>query len=192
MLANINKLYLESYNFKTNNSKDINIELIHYANKNIDRLKSVRQLQKYINICYAFDIENGIFEYTLITITIEDYQFNMIKDIYITKLHDICLNLDSKGYIKNTTLHNAIMNATITAYFIAFMSPQELHPEHWKDIIKKQTVKEEAHGIVATDVYKCYKCKERKCKVTQMQTRSADEPITTIITCLVCYNVFTQ
>ena len=43
-----------------------------------------------------------------------------------------------------------------------------------------------------TDLYKCYKCKERKCKVIQLQTRSADEPMTNFITCLVCFNTFTK
>jgi transcription elongation factor S-II len=33
---------------------------------------------------------------------------------------------------------------------------------------------------------KCGKCKKRKCKYYQMQTRSADEPMTTFVTCMEC------
>ncbi len=40
----------------------------------------------------------------------------------------------------------------------------------------------------ATDIFKCGKCKQRKCSYYQMQTRSADEPMTTFVTCLVCDN----
>ena len=40
----------------------------------------------------------------------------------------------------------------------------------------------------ATDIFKCGKCKQRKTTYYQMQTRSADEPMTTFVTCLVCEN----
>lgn len=39
-----------------------------------------------------------------------------------------------------------------------------------------------------TDMFKCGKCKGRKCTYFQMQTRSADEPMTTFVTCVNCGN----
>ena len=33
-----------------------------------------------------------------------------------------------------------------------------------------------------------WKCKGNKCRYYQMQTRSADEPMTTFVTCLSCAN----
>ena len=39
-----------------------------------------------------------------------------------------------------------------------------------------------------TAMFKCGKCKERNCTYYQMQTRSADEPMTTFVTCLSCNN----
>lgn len=39
-----------------------------------------------------------------------------------------------------------------------------------------------------TDSFKCGRCKQRKCTYYQMQTRSADEPMTTFVTCTVCNN----
>ncbi|KAG0242685.1 RNA polymerase II elongation factor [Mortierella sp. GBA43] len=39
-----------------------------------------------------------------------------------------------------------------------------------------------------TDMFKCGKCKGRKCRYYQMQTRSADEPMTTFVTCINCGN----
>jgi transcription elongation factor S-II len=41
-----------------------------------------------------------------------------------------------------------------------------------------------------TDMFKCGKCKERRCTYYQLQTRSADEPMTTFVTCLNCGNRF--
>ena len=40
----------------------------------------------------------------------------------------------------------------------------------------------------ATSEFKCRKCKKRECSYYQLQTRSADEPMTTFVTCLNCGN----
>lgn len=40
----------------------------------------------------------------------------------------------------------------------------------------------------STDQFQCGKCKQRKCTYYQMQTRSADEPMTTFVTCTNCGN----
>jgi transcription elongation factor S-II len=37
-----------------------------------------------------------------------------------------------------------------------------------------------------TDQFRCGKCGQRKTKYYQLQTRSADEPMTTFVTCLNC------
>lgn len=39
-----------------------------------------------------------------------------------------------------------------------------------------------------TDAFECGKCKQRKCRYYQKQTRSADEPMTTFVTCTNCNN----
>lgn len=39
-----------------------------------------------------------------------------------------------------------------------------------------------------TDMFRCGKCRGRKCTYFQMQTRSADEPMTTFVTCVNCGN----
>ena len=43
-------------------------------------------------------------------------------------------------------------------------------------------------GIQASGMFSCGKCKGSKTTYFQMQTRSADEPMTTFVTCLVCKN----
>ena len=39
-----------------------------------------------------------------------------------------------------------------------------------------------------SDEFKCGKCKKRKVTYYQKQTRSADEPMTTFLTCVNCGN----
>jgi hypothetical protein len=84
-----------------------------------------------------------------------------------------------------------LLDNKINPAYVAFMSPAQLHPQKWLYWVKKKEYKEiRKNSIVYSDAYKCFKCGERKTKVTQAQTRSADEPMTTFVTCLVCYNTF--
>ena len=39
-----------------------------------------------------------------------------------------------------------------------------------------------------TDMFSCGKCKSKECTYTQLQTRSADEPMTTFVYCMACGN----
>ncbi|NDH09770.1 MAG: hypothetical protein EBY16_09215, partial [Gammaproteobacteria bacterium] len=40
--------------------------------------------------------------------------------------------------------------------------------------------------VEGSSMFTCTSCKKSNCKYYQMQTRSADEPMTTFITCLHC------
>ena len=70
------------------------------------------------------------------------------------------------------------------------MTPQEKFPEHWKELIdekeKTDRVLYEVDTGGATDQFKCTKCNKRLCSYYELQTRSADEPMTIFITCLNC------
>ena len=52
-------------------------------------------------------------------------------------------------------------------------------------------MEERENNMAFSDQYKCRKCGESKCKITQAQTRSADEPMTTFTRCLDCGNQWT-
>jgi transcription elongation factor S-II len=75
---------------------------------------------------------------------------------------------------------------------IVTMTPQVLYPDIWEELIIKNTRKMEllskANHSEGTDIFKCGKCHKRNCTYFQMQTRSADEPMTTFVTCLECGN----
>lgn len=45
--------------------------------------------------------------------------------------------------------------------------------------------RQEAKPEATCDLFQCSKCKERKTTYFQLQTRSADEPMTTFVTCVV-------
>jgi DNA-directed RNA polymerase subunit M/transcription elongation factor TFIIS len=72
----------------------------------------------------------------------------------------------------------------------AEMTVVELSPKRWKAQIEAQIAKEKhlySPSGSASIYFYCSSCKKKtKCDYYQMQTRSADEPMTTFVTCLEC------
>ena len=108
------------------------------------------------------------------------------------KFKDILANINQENSdVNNLSLKNKILKKDIDIEKIAFMKPYELHDTRWKKIIdRKNLIEDKKNNIATTNRYICKKCGNRKCTVYQMQTRSADEPMTTFVNCLVCGNVF--
>ena len=80
--------------------------------------------------------------------------------------------------------------ATMDPAEFAEMSPVQQNPARWAELIQKTMEKDKAlysKEVTASIVLYCSRCKRKtKCDYYQMQTRSADEPMTTFITCLEC------
>jgi len=117
----------------------------------------------------------------------ENAKFVLIyKDKFRSIWNNLFNNSSSEDLIKK------IKNNEIKTYDLAMMSHQELNMDIWKDLINSKIQRDKNMGednlSAATDEFKCYKCKKRKCTYYQMQTRSADEPITTFVSCLNCGN----
>jgi len=117
---------------------------------------------------------------------------HLFKLLYVNKLMSIYLNLDKKSYLKNENFLKRIKSGELDAENVGFLRPDEIFPENWKKYIDKQVAfdnfvySKTASSI--TDDYKCGRCNQRKCTSYDLQTRSADEPMTTFITCLNCGN----
>jgi len=109
---------------------------------------------------------------------------------YMNKCRSIYENLDKNSYIKNTQLLDKILNGEIDPSKIAFLTPQQLFPENWNKFLDKKEAENEYRYTkkmeAFTEEYKCGRCKTFKCSYYQAQTRSADEPTTTFLTCLNC------
>jgi len=180
------------YNFITENSVDIKDNYIHYAETILERANNQIKLNNILNdIELSLKIELSIFEFALIYCLNNSLGENFLKSVYDDKLNNIISNITDTKNINNKTLKQDLLNKKINPSYIAFMSPAQLHPEKWIYWVKKKEYKElRENSIAYSDAYKCFKCGERKCKVTQAQTRGADEPMTTFVTCLICYNTF--
>jgi len=192
---NPDKEYMTRFFFVTKNSCDIKIDLMKKAETLLSskRKKSRDQLLDYVKeIFIADDIERGLFEFSLIQVVINKLPNHFIENIYFNRLHEICINLDPnyKG-INNKTFLNTVTNGKFRPFFAAFLSPEQMHPLRWADVLEKQKVREEAlTNIATTDMYKCAKCGERKMRISRLQLRSADEPESLFVVCLICYHTF--
>jgi len=180
------------YNFVIENSIDLKDSWIQYAELCIDRASNQILLSNILNdIDIAIKIELSIFEYAL-NYCNNKYDKNYIKPVYEDKFNFILANLDEfKKGINNKYLKKNILEKKINPSYIAFLSPAQIHPEKWSYVIKKKEyIEQRENNIAYSDAYKCRKCGESKSKITQAQTRSADEPMTTFVVCLVCHNTF--
>lgn len=189
-----NREYMHLFVLKTNAASRIRSDIMDFMIKNINRTTSIMKLLDYVPADIATQIENGIIEKTMIAMNNEKpdiIEFSV--NYYNEKLRDICANLDQTNTrINNKTLLSSLLDKTIDPHFIAFMTPQQIHPARWSTELEKRRIADEvADNKKVTDIYTCSRCKKRKSTTTQMQTRSADEPMTIFVTCLVCYKTFT-
>ena len=96
-----------------------------------------------------------------------------------------------KGYVQNTEgwLHK-LVSGDITPRLFAEMTAVDMFPKRWKASIERIIEKEKilyTDKATASIFLWCSRCKKKaKCVYYQLQTRSADEPMTTFVTCLEC------
>ena len=116
----------------------------------------------------------------------------MFYNLYFSKIRSIYLNLNKESYIKNNYLYDKIKNNEIKPQDISKLSVYDIFPDNWKKMIddktKRDKIKYELKPEAMTERYKCRKCGSRKCSYYELQTRSADEPMTQFFTCLDCKN----
>ena len=136
----------------------------------------------------ATNLEKGIFNYTCRISKkqkiVRKWENEHFIRIYTDKFRSIWKNLANKKF------YNAIKNKKIKAKNVGFMTHQEINPKIWKSLIETKLKRDKnltkVDMSMATEEFTCYKCHKNKCTYYQLQTRSADEPMTTFVSCLMC------
>ncbi|XP_057175857.1 transcription elongation factor A protein 2 [Triplophysa rosa] len=125
---------------------------------------------------------------------IEDYilpEFKSTDMKYKSRLRSRISNLKDQ---KNPDLRRNVLCGNIPPDRIANMTAEEMASAELKEIRKaltKESIREHQLSKVGgteTDMFVCGKCKGKNCTYTQVQTRSADEPMTTFVLCNECGN----
>uniref|UniRef100_A0A4W3JGE8 Transcription elongation factor n=1 Tax=Callorhinchus milii TaxID=7868 RepID=A0A4W3JGE8_CALMI len=116
-------------------------------------------------------------------------KMNMMK--YKNRVRSRIANLKDS---KNPNLRKNVLCGNIAPERLAKMSAEEMASDELKEMRKaltKAAIREHQMaktGGTSTDLFKCGKCKKHNCSYTQVQTRSADEPMTTFVLCNECGN----
>lgn len=140
------------------------------------------------------DLEKGMYNFALeeadrksVYKIWENPEFQALYDISAKRT---LVNLDPKSYVGNSRLLERLKEGEFKPHEIPFMTYSDLYPEKWGNMIE-MAVKREAKMLevdksMATDMFRCTRCNKRQCTYYEMQTRSADEPMTQFIRCLNC------
>ncbi|KAG0694616.1 transcription factor S-II, central domain-containing protein [Suillus ampliporus] len=118
-------------------------------------------------------------------------QFGGTNAGYKGKIRSLFVNLKDKG---NPSLRESIVSGELSAEKFSKMTSEEMSSEERR--AADQKIKEEnffkslgaGEREAETEGFQCGRCKQRKCRYRQAQTRSADEPMTTFVTCVNCGN----
>ena len=149
------------------------------------------RLQGFIpdeNMCK--NLEKGIYNYCIKEATerqiVKKWDNVYFVHLYIDRLRTLYYNL------KNPELVERITSQEIKPHEVAFMNHQQIMPEKWASLLSDKKIRDAniyAPKLEAsTDGFTCRKCKSKECSYYQLQTRSADEPMTTFVTCITCGN----
>jgi DNA-directed RNA polymerase subunit M/transcription elongation factor TFIIS len=122
----------------------------------------------------------------------KDWSNKIFWNLYRNKAVSLYENLRGKdSYVRNNEswLEN-LKSKKLSCQKFVEMSAMDMCPARWKSMIEKIIETEKklySKSDMASIVIWCSGCKKKsKCTYYQMQTRSADEPMTTFVTCLEC------
>tara|TARA_Y100000389_G_scaffold201575_2_gene244617 strand:+ start:5389 stop:5919 length:531 start_codon:yes stop_codon:yes gene_type:complete len=173
-----------------------------YSNKkDEERIKMVTYMDKIIqDITLTRKIEKSIYNYVITLSKDKNIQRrwsnSIFKKLYHSKIISIYTNLKSDSYIKNSNFLERVKNKEIKANDIGTLSVYDIFPDNWKELLnvksKRDKIKYELKPEAMTNLFKCRKCGSRETSYYEVQTRSADEPMTQFITCLKCENRWKQ
>ena len=105
--------------------------------------------------------------------------------LYLDKLRSIYINIKQSSEFKDK-----LLTKQIKAHEVGNLTHQDMAPLKWQRLIEDKKIRDENKYTpkleASTDNFTCRKCKSKKCSYYQLQTRSADEPMTTFVTCIEC------
>ena len=139
-------------------------------------------------------LEQGIFEaahgYAVKNYIPRNWKSPIFTEIYRQVVRSVFSNIHPESPVKNMRLINRVLDGEFKLQEIPSMTAYEMFPEKWFELRDKQLQREqkilEGNKSRATDQFKCRRCGKRECTYYELQTRSADEPMTIFVTCLNC------
>ncbi|KAM7379529.1 hypothetical protein PAMP_005075 [Pampus punctatissimus] len=125
---------------------------------------------------------------------IEEFVFQEFKNTDMKYKNRVRSRISNLKDMKNPNLRRTVLCGSVTPERMAKMTAEEMASDELKEMRKnltKEAVRDHqmaTTGGTQTDLFTCGKCKGKCCTYTQVQTRSADEPMTTFVFCNGCGN----
>lgn len=127
---------------------------------------------------------------------VPDWKNSQFVNYYIRKIRHISINLNPNSYIENKNLYERFRAKETSLDEIVQHTETELFPERNRELAEKMFRREqrvlEGNRAAASDQFLCLRCHKRQCTYYELQTRSADEPMTIFIQCVNCGKRWTQ
>ena len=145
-----------------------------------------KSLLEYFDNKNCAKIEKGIFDYTEQYCKSNGNNLIMARAIYKDSIENILYNLgQNNSTIKK--IKKDIVKKKYNPYNLAFLRPDELDEDNWmKIILRKHTSEDKLKNLPTIEWKSCRVCKNTEYFFYQLQTRSADEPMTTFYICKNC------
>jgi transcription elongation factor S-II len=164
--------------------------------KQKNRRMVINAINKLINDSFvkADDLEKALYKASFQEAeslhVVPHWENPLFVSIYSTLSRRVISNLCDTSYIGNVRLIQRLKDGEFSLNELAQKNCYELYPEFWKELSDRRIMREqkalEGNRGMATDIFKCHGCGKRECTYYEMQTRSADEPMTIFITCVNC------
>ncbi|XP_026857363.2 transcription elongation factor A protein 3 isoform X2 [Electrophorus electricus] len=125
---------------------------------------------------------------------IEDHIYQEIKATDMKYKNRVRSRISNLKDPKNPNLRKNVLGGAIELSRIATMTAEEMASDELKQlrsVLTQEAIREHQMaktGGTTTDLLQCSKCKKKNCTYNQVQTRSADEPMTTFVLCNECGN----
>lgn len=156
------------------------------------RLKGRQLLAEALKQGLESDSNETFFDPEDLAAQIEDCIYKEFKDINMKYKNRIRSRVSNLKDPKNPDLKFNVLRGHISAAKIAVMTAEEMASNEMKELrqkLTKEAIDEHQMAVTGgtkTDLIKCPKCKKSNTTYNQVQTRSADEPMTTFCYCNEC------
>ena len=136
----------------------------------------------------ALNIEKGIFNYTLQNNKVQDWN-SIFQTYYIDNCVRVYSNLNPESYLKNINFIHRLFSIEFKPEELAYFDAEKRFPERHSQMMDdyQASLPKYAEKVKVEDMpdgaHFCGKCKTHKTSYYQLQTRSADEPMTTFVQC---------
>lgn len=156
----------------------------------LTRLSTLLEIPETDTIC--INLEKSILNYSsdrAIVLREEPaWDNHKYTNIYKHKFLQLQYNLKNSPVLKNW-----ILNRKVKSLDVIEMRPEDLWPDGpYANKIEEKIHKDLRKAYLAQEIkntegfFTCGRCKSKKTSYYQLQTRSADEPMTTFVTCHQC------